>query len=184
MAALGGGVSPVRVFWATPRATGYGNRRKRRRGLGRSSPRVQVGLGGRAGGCRRRPAAAHGGAGARGRCWASLALRSPWFDSWGVLRRCYRVRGGSGVAGGEKSGGGSLTGGGAVRRSAAVLDSGLRWRAWCDVEASVRSLKVGPAITALWRRKVIAGDLGGAWARVKRIAQQSRAIPGSGEEAS
>jgi hypothetical protein len=36
----------------------------------------------------------------------------------------------------------------------------------------------------LWQRKVIAGDLGGAWARVKRIAQQSRAIPGSGEEAS
>ena len=72
------------------------------------------------------------------------------------------VRGNSGVAGGEKSGGGSLTGGGAVRRSAAVLDSGLRWRAWCDVEASGRSLKAGPRITALWRRKVIAGDLGGA----------------------
>jgi len=49
MAALGGGVSPVRVFWATPRATGYGNRRKRRRGLGRSLPRLGPGWGGRAG---------------------------------------------------------------------------------------------------------------------------------------
>ena len=50
MAALGGEVSPARVFWATLGATGYGNGCRRRRGLGRSSPRVQGGLGGRAGG--------------------------------------------------------------------------------------------------------------------------------------
>ena len=40
------------------------------------------------------PAAALGGARGRGRCWASLALRSPWFDSW----RCCGDATGSGEA--------------------------------------------------------------------------------------
>jgi hypothetical protein len=57
------------------------------------------------GGCRRRPAAAHGGARGRGRCWASLALRSPWFDSW----RCC----------GEATGSGGLQESPAVRNRAA-----------------------------------------------------------------
>ena len=126
MAALGGEVSPARVFWATLVATGYGNGCRRRRGLGRSSPRVQVGLGGRAGGVvvvgrRRRTAELEGGA-AAGRLRPSDHLGSTPGGCCGMLRG----QGGSGVAGGEKSGGGPLTCGGAegsVRRS----DAGRRW---------------------------------------------------------
>ena len=50
MEALGGAVSLARVFWATPGATGYGNWCKGVKESGCSSPRVQVRLGGRAGG--------------------------------------------------------------------------------------------------------------------------------------
>ena len=56
--------------------TGSGDIADAHRGVGRSRKAEQ-------GGCRRRPSAAHGGARERCRCWASLALRSPWFDSWG-----------------------------------------------------------------------------------------------------
>ena len=92
-AGLRDGGSPARVFWAMPGATGYGNWRKGRRGLGCSSPSSELD-GEAVQGSRRR----------RGRAAAMRELRGP---GAGVLIRASDPleslrRGTAGVEGGQE----------------------------------------------------------------------------------